>query len=176
MDAQVLADVSLRDSTGETRRLGDYWAEQPTVVVFLRHFGCLLCRENAALLNERYDDIKASGSEVIAIGTGSRRYAEAFVADEHVQFPVLVDDDAEAARAASVRSVNFFKLIFSRDSRPGFKRAKAAGHKIHKAGKRVTQLGATFVVEPGDKVTYEHYDEHSADHAPLDDVLAAVRV
>lgn len=49
-----------------------------------------------------------------------------------------------------------------------------AGHRIHRAGRRVTQLGATFVVGPGDIVRYEYYDEHSADHAPVDDVLAAI--
>jgi hypothetical protein len=38
----------------------------------------------------------------------------------------------------------------------------------------VTQLGATFVVGPGAQVRYEHLDEHSADHAPLDDVLEAL--
>jgi hypothetical protein len=38
----------------------------------------------------------------------------------------------------------------------------------------VTQLGATFVLGPGETLRYEHVDEHSADHAPLDDVLAAL--
>lgn len=127
-------------------------------------------------MRERYDDITAAGGEVVAIGTGSRRYAASFVDDEHVPFPVLVDDDARAARAASIRSSKFFKMMFNPASKPGYKRAKAAGHKIHRAGKRVTQLGATFVVGPGDQVRYEHYDEHSADHAPIDDVIAAIRV
>jgi hypothetical protein len=38
----------------------------------------------------------------------------------------------------------------------------------------VTQLGATFVVGPGTQVRYEHVDDHSADHAALEDVLAAL--
>lgn len=39
MDAARLADVTLPDSTGTARRLGDFWAERPVVLVFLRHFG-----------------------------------------------------------------------------------------------------------------------------------------
>jgi len=39
VDASRLADVQLADSTGATQRLGDFWAERPVVVVFLRHFG-----------------------------------------------------------------------------------------------------------------------------------------
>ena len=122
----------------------------------------------------RYDDITGRGAEVVAIGTGSVRHAAAFVADEHIPFPVLVDDEARAARVASVRRVGLFRLLTDRRSREGTKRARAAGHRIHKAGRRVTQLGATFVVGPGDQVRYEHLDDHSADHAPLDDVLGAL--
>jgi peroxiredoxin len=125
-------------------------------------------------LRGRYDEIQGRGAEVVAVGTGSVRYAAAFVTDEDVPFPVLVDDDARAARAASVRKVGFFRLLTDSRSRPGAKRARAAGHRIHRAGKRVTQLGATFVIGPGDEVRYEHVDDHSADHAPIDDVLAAL--
>ena len=125
-------------------------------------------------MRDRYQEITGKQAEVVAIGTGSVKYAERFVYEEQVPFPVLVDDDAAAARAASVPSVGFFKLIFNPKSRPGAKRAREAGHKIHRAGKRVTQLGATFVLGPGDQVRYEHIDEHSADHAPLDEVLASL--
>lgn len=121
-----------------------------------------------------YDEIQDRGAEVVAIGTGNVRYAAAFVADEDVPFPVLVDDDARAANAASVRRVGFFRLLTDRRSRDGAKRALAGGHRIHKAGRRVTQLGATFVVGPGSQVRYEHIDDHSADHAALEDVLAAL--
>ncbi len=121
-----------------------------------------------------YDEIRSRGAEVVAVGTGSVRHAAAFVADESVPFPVLVDDDARAARAASVRRVGFFRLLTDRRSREGAKRARAAGHRIHKAGRRVTQLGATFVIGPGEQLLYEHVDDHSADHAPLDQVLAAL--
>ncbi|MBM3672601.1 MAG: redoxin domain-containing protein [Actinobacteria bacterium] len=135
----------------------------------------MLCREHAAQLRERYDEIQSLGGEVVAIGTGNQQHAAAFVAEEHVPFPVVVDDHSEAARAAGVSKVNFFKLVLDRRSRPGTRRAREAGHRIHKPGARVTQLGATFVVGPGDRVRYEHLDAHSADHAPLEGVISAVK-
>jgi peroxiredoxin len=125
-------------------------------------------------LRDRYDDIRRAGADVVAIGTGDRRYAAAFTADEHIPFVVLVDDHADAARAASVPRVPFLRLLTDRRSRPGTRRARAAGHRIHRSGKRVTQLGATFVLGPGPTIRYEHIDAHSADHAPVDEVLAAV--
>jgi hypothetical protein len=39
MDLDALSEVRLPDATGEVHRLGDFWAERPVVLVFLRHFG-----------------------------------------------------------------------------------------------------------------------------------------
>ena len=124
-------------------------------------------------MRERYDDITGRGAEVVAVGTGDQRYAARFVEDEAVPFPVVVDDDGEAARAAAVKKATPWGL-FNPASFPGARRARRAGHRIHKSGKRVTQLGATFVIGPGDQVRYEHVDAHSADHAPLEEVLSAL--
>ena len=39
VDLTALSNVELRDSSDAPRRLGAFWAERPTVVAFLRHFG-----------------------------------------------------------------------------------------------------------------------------------------
>jgi hypothetical protein len=124
-------------------------------------------------LRRAYPDITASGADVVAIGTGDARYARAFVDDEEIPFLVLVDDDASAARAASVKKINFFSLV-GPATWSGTKRAWSDGYRIHKSGKRVNQLGASFVLGPGSTVHYEHHDGDSTDHAPLDEVLAAL--
>jgi hypothetical protein len=36
---EALADKMLPDSHGNDVRLGDLWRDQPTVVVWLRHYG-----------------------------------------------------------------------------------------------------------------------------------------
>jgi peroxiredoxin len=125
-------------------------------------------------LRDQYAEVTNRGAEVVAIGTGNVSYARAFVDEEHIPFPVLVDDDARAARAAAVPKMNFFRLVTNPNSRQAMRRARARGHRIHKAGRRVTQLGATFVVGPGDTVRYAHIDVDSSDHAPVEEVLAAV--
>jgi peroxiredoxin len=125
-------------------------------------------------LRDRYDELTGRGGELVAIGTGNVSYARAFVEEEHLTFPVLVDERAEAARAAAVPKMNFFKLVTNPNSRKAMARAREAGHRIHKAGRRVTQLGATFVVGPGDVVRYEHVDADSSDHAPVDEIIAAL--
>jgi peroxiredoxin len=125
-------------------------------------------------LRASYDEITTAGAEVVAVGTGDVRYAKAFVADEQIPFYVLVDDDTAAASAAAVNTVNFAALLFDPRSLKGALQAYRDGFRVKKSGKRVTQLGATFVIGPGSQIRYAHVDVHSADHAPLSEVLAAL--
>jgi len=124
-------------------------------------------------LRERYDEITSLGADIVAVGTGDRRYAEAFVRDERIPFLVLVDDDASAARAASLRTLNWFQLLHPRTWKATRETSKR-GYHVHKAGKRVKQIGATFVIGAGDRVRYEHLDDDSTDHAEVDEVVAAL--
>jgi hypothetical protein len=39
IDMNDLADHEVVDPDGQTVRLGDLWADQPQVILFLRHFG-----------------------------------------------------------------------------------------------------------------------------------------
>jgi len=125
-------------------------------------------------LRERHDEITGLGADVVAVGTGDRRYAEAFRREENIPFLVLVDDDAAAARAASLKTLNWFQLLHPRTWKATRETSKR-GHHVHKSGKRVKQIGATFVVGPDDHVRYEYMDADSTDHAPLDDVIGALR-
>jgi peroxiredoxin len=125
-------------------------------------------------LREHYDEITALNADVVAIGTGDRRYAEAFVRDERIPFLVLVDDDGTAAQAASLRTLNWFQLLHPRTWKATRETSKR-GYHVHKSGTRVRQIGATFVVGAGDRVRYEHVDGDSTDHAPFDEIKAALR-
>src|SRR5689334_14074012 len=111
MDLKALSAISLPDQNGVEHRLGDLWADKPVVVVFLRHFGCHNCRDHAVQLRDRYAELQEQGIDLVAIGTGSKTYAGAFVRDEHIPYLVLVDDDAKAAHAASVKVASWYGLL-----------------------------------------------------------------
>lgn len=118
-------------------------------------------------------EIEEAGAGIVAVGTGNRQFAAAFVHDEAIRFPVLVDDRAEAAKAIKLGRSSALGLlkpsVFS-----GRKRASAAGHSQKRLGERPMQLGATLVIRPGGEVAYAHMDSDVADHAPIDEVLAAL--
>ena len=132
-----------------------------------------MCREHAAQLRDAYPDVQKAGGEVIAIGTGNPSMAQGFIEDYRIPYPVLIDADARAAKTAAIVRIPFWKM-FHPASYSGTRRAWRAGHRIGGSGKRVDQLGSTFVIGPGPELLYEHRDAHSADHAPLEEVLAAL--
>jgi peroxiredoxin len=124
-------------------------------------------------LARQYDDIKKHGADVVAVGTGDRAYARRFVEDDRIPFLVLVDDDARAATAAGVEEVSWSRLLHP-STWPATRATWGRGYRVHKAGKRVRQLGATFVIGPGDHLRYEHLDPSSVDHAPVAEVMRAL--
>lgn len=125
-------------------------------------------------MRERHDEITGLGADIVAIGTGDRRYAEAFTRDTEIPFLVLVDDDAVAAHAASLKTLSWFQLLHPRTWKATRATSKR-GYHVHKSGKRVKQIGATFVLGASDRIRYEHLDLDSTDHADIDEVIAALR-
>ena len=47
-------------------------------------------------MRDQYEEVQGLGAELVMIGTGDVRYAQRFVRDQELPFPVLADDDAEA--------------------------------------------------------------------------------
>lgn len=128
---------------------------------------------HAAQLRRHLNQIRSVGAEVVAIGTGDARYARAFVEQEKVGFPVLLDEDGAAADAASVRTGTTMQLVGPRSILIAAK-GYATGHFQRKIGRRPKQLGATFVIGPGNVVRFGHVDRDVTDHARIEDVLAAI--
>ena len=124
-------------------------------------------------MRQHHEIIRALGGEIVAIGTGNIDYALSFVADERIPYLVLVDDDGQAAAAASVPEIGWGRLLHPRSWRATWATYRR-GHRIHAPGERVRQVGATFVVGPDDHVHYAHVDANGPDHAPIDDVLGVV--
>ena len=112
----------------------------------------------------------ATGAGATAIGTGGKRYAQAFIEDESVPFPVLLDEDGEAAEIAGTGSIGATTLLKPKAVAAGV-RSLSGGNRQQKTGKRPMQLGATFVIAPGDDVLYADYEDFPGDHAPLGEVL-----
>jgi AhpC/TSA antioxidant enzyme len=125
-------------------------------------------------LREHEQAFKELGANVAAVGLGDRTYAALFQEETGIQFPLLIDEQRQAYRAAGLRSANLLHLLRS-ENNVARERAKSAGHRQHRFGKNPFQLGGSFVFGPGNVDRYAHVSRTFGDNASPDDLLAAVR-
>jgi len=124
-------------------------------------------------LRGREEDFRRAGAALAAVGLGGFRYARAFREESGIGFPLLVDAERRAYRAAGLESAPL-RHVLRRDNRRARARARAAGHSQHRLGKDPLQLGGSFVFAPGDVDLFVHRSETFGDNAPVGALLAAV--
>jgi hypothetical protein len=125
-------------------------------------------------LREQEADFKQKGATLAAIGLGDRNYARMFLEDTGIDFPLLVDEERLAYKAAGLKHANLFHL-FKGENATARKRASAAGHRQHKLGKDPFQLGASFVFGPGNVDLFAHLSSTFGDNASPEALLAAIK-
>jgi peroxiredoxin len=126
-------------------------------------------------LRDHEEEIRAAGAGIVAIGLGDPRYARAFREETGIGFPLLVDEERKAYRAADLSSATVLHLL-RKDNAKARARAKRQGHQQHALGKNPFQLGASFVFEPGNRDAYVHRAETFGDNAPVEELIAALTV
>ncbi len=160
------------NAAGGTTRLGDLWEAGPAVVVWLRHFGCLFCKQQTAEFRARQDDIEARGARLAFVGNGGRRYASGFRDEFCPDCTVLTDPELATYRLIGARGGVLNTL--GPQAWGAAIRAFRGGARQHKPQGHPFQQGGVLVVSPGDRVTYSYLSKAAGDHPPVDEVIDAI--
>lgn len=181
-DASVLEDVVLSDPDGRQVRLGDLWRERPAVLVFVRHFGCVFCRQMAVEIHRARHDFEEADVELVVIGHGSPAQAADFRRQQNVDLPLLVDPDRRVYELAGAKVATLPELIGPRQVLRGLRatimsRLRQGSIAVHQGRiiGHAAQLGGVLVIAPDGSVRYAHLSEESGDNPPAREVLAAAR-
>ena len=118
-------------------------------------------------------EFRERGARLAAVGLGDPSYARAFRDESGITFPLLVDVDRAAYRAAELRSASF-RHLFRWDTFTAGRRARAAGHRQGRTGQNPFQLGGSFVFGPANVDRYAHVNETFGDSAPVSRLLGAL--
>lgn len=124
-------------------------------------------------MRDHEEELTRAGASLAAVGLGDRHYAAAFREETGIAFPLLVDEERRAYRAAGLGSASALHLL-RRDNARARKRARAAGHSQHRLGEHPFQLGGSFVFGPGDVDLLIRPSETFGDNAPVSELLAAL--
>jgi hypothetical protein len=106
------------------------------------------------------------------VGNGAAHFARAFREDYGLDFPLLVDPELVAYRAAGLRR----GVLETLSPRVAWNAARALAKGFYQTSVQgdALQLGGVLVIRAGGGVAYRYASRVAGDHAPLDDVLRAL--
>ena len=170
---EELGDVTLPEAEGTSVRLGTLWQREQVLLVHLRHFGCLFCRDRVEKLIGYRDYLKRMATRLVAIGTGSVKHALGFKQHFGIDWPLLVDEWLDSYRLVGVQEGKCIDWLSPSVVRASLT-AIRAGSMHGRLGKAPTFLGATHLIRPGGAVAFAWLNAEFHDDAPLGEVMAAV--
>ena len=186
------ARAKIKDGNGQVLELRKTWEARPVVIAFVRHFGCLFCRQQVAQLRREVENIRALGAELVFIGNGTEEFAAAFREDLGLDPPLYVDVSCASYRASGmqrglVRTLGAWRTwvklgrVLLEDVRQ--KRGRVILRWWNRSVPALVpgtqgdawQLGGVLVVLPDGRVPYRYVSAIAGDHPPAGEVVAALQ-
>lgn len=163
-------DVELFNTDGKPVRLSDYWQGEQTALVFMRHVGCIFCREQVQDLRDNAAALAAAGISVVIITPDRPSRARKFVEEYRVPFPVLTDPGRDAYRAYGLMEGSIGQLINRHIIADGV-RATLNGTFPRRPTGAPRQLPGTAIVAAGGRLLHLHHARDAADHLTSRDLI-----
>lgn len=89
---QVKSELLDKMVTNEGQNLLSATFKQPVMLVFLRHFGCIFCREAMTEIAGRREDIEAMGTKIIFVHMATNEIAEEYFNEFNLKGVVHISD------------------------------------------------------------------------------------
>ena len=171
----MIGDATVLDSDGRALRLGAL-LEGPTLVIFLRHWGCVECSLLLTALGPRLEEIASLGVRVVMVGLGSVAGITKFTARYRLsgsQVIVVTDPTLRAHEAAGLKK----SLWGVGGPQANWTIASnwLQGHPNSLGDGDIWQLGGAVLLDRGGAEVWRHDNARLGDLAPhiriVDEVL-----
>ncbi|XP_005986085.1 prostamide/prostaglandin F synthase isoform X1 [Latimeria chalumnae] len=182
MDKVELAKVGVnllkRVQTGEMVELQSLWKDQACVVVFLRRFGCQVCRWIAKDISKLKDSFDQNNIRLI--GVGLEEYGvEEFVKGNYFSGELYIDEKKQCYKDLGFKRYNALSLIpavIGKPIREVVTKANAEGIQGNFSGD-LLQSGGMLIVSPGgEKVLFHFVQDSPGDHVPLETIVQTLGI
>lgn len=155
-------------SSGETVDLAQFYADKPVVLVFLRHFGCIFCREQISALRRFPDE------NVVFVSMGRIDEAESF--RQRMGSPqVMISDpskqlyDAFGLRRGAVTQLANLRIV------KRSLRLMGQGLRQGMPGRDPFMMAGVFRIDTDGEVSYSHFSADASDNLSGEEIVALLR-
>jgi len=185
---ETATDIHVFDSQGRQVRFGNIFADQKTVIVFIRHFFCGSCMQYVSqLATVREDALKEASTQLALVGCGDWKLIENYKRDSEFKGEIYANPDGKLYDALGMIS-NLRTTPRGEEKRSYLKRGllgttlwsiwrgpfKSPSH-IGKQG-NISQLGGDFIFGPGIRCSYLSRMRHTEDHVEVSELMKAAGV
>ena len=154
--------------SGESVNLDSLYADRPLALVFMRHYGCIFCREQLASLREFKDD------NIILVGMGDQKETVEFKRRMEVPQPIISDPTKALFQQFGLRRASFGQFVNRRVVTRGVN-ALRAGHREGIPNADPLQLAGIFILNTDGEVVFEHRSTDSSDNLLGPQIAAELR-
>lgn len=166
-------DAVVYGPDGRPIRLGAIWADGPTALLFIRHFGCPYCQIALRELATEQAAFEADGGRVVAVAIGQPEHIERFGRPVAPGATLYVGRGTQAHRRFGLRRALPWQLVNPATVTRGFALA-AAGILPRVPTGDPFLLPGTFVVDRAGRVAYARYAADVSDNPDWGALRAAL--
>lgn len=166
LDASVvgvgLAPGSLRDQLSSSE----------TLLVFLRHFGCIFCRETVGELRRAMEEVD-DFPDVLFFFQGTPTEGRAFLRRDWPDARAVADPELEFYERFGVRRASYLEAIGPSVIAAG-RRARKKGYQGGSLSGDIWRMPGIFALQ-GETVIWSHRPRHAADHPDFFEIPSLIR-
>ena len=162
MIAPELARCTLKTLEDQSIEFSSLYRDQTTLIFFVRHFGCIFCRERVTSLAQALPLLTPHGLNAVVIGNGHPYMAQGFVDELQLPFEVYSDREAQAYQLAGMQR-NFGLNVTSvkhawRSYRSGNRQTGVKGDPWQQGGVIVVNTEGQVIETLSDKSAGDYID------------------
>ena len=102
---ETLSDCCVVNANGDEFTIGDLINQRVTLLLFVRHFGCIGCSESMGKITPRFKELNRLNVRILIIGCGASRFINGFMNRNRLYaepVEVFTDDRLKAHQAAEL--------------------------------------------------------------------------
>ncbi|XP_037030558.1 prostamide/prostaglandin F synthase-like isoform X2 [Bradysia coprophila] len=164
--------------TMEKVKLDSLWKESTTVIIFLRRFGCVFCRQSAMEISKLVPTLQKNNVRLFAVGLEDFGYEE-FVQGNYFKGDLYIDVDEASYKEIGYKKYSTFGVLMSllhKTARNAIAKSRSDGLPGNLAGNGLQTGGTLIVSDGGTKILMDYRQTNPADHAENSEILKALGI
>ena len=164
--------MTVLDLEGATKTLGSIRQGRPGVIILVRHFGCIFCRQRIAELVDEVGKHRKADVVTLVIGNGTARMAADFVQHHNINVPVFTDPSRKVYQQLGMNRRFGLNLKTLSQSITAFRQ----GHRQAKVQGDVWQQGGVVTFGSDGMVRFQAADREAGSDIPWEDVWRSLQM